>query len=786
VLCAVEEGILLRSSLAVLLFIVTAAVAADPVAPSAPPPANAPVAATPAASSNLDSSSLQLGIQAYLAGKFDLAEPLLRKAGEKTGVLSNYQQYFLADTLIKLNHQDEAAAILRFLVNQKPPAEIKNKSMYRLGTLAFEKSQWREAKARLQMLVKKWKSAEEYPDMLYLLLRVELKLHNRAQACQYARKLYLKFPAHPLIASWSANMKQVEVDGQKFACPSKMADFHERIRRLNWAGETDRAHKEIEAVKASVSESEKPALDLMLARQLMSEGLVEDSLALLVRGFPKQKSDFNYLTLLGSAAARAGEYQTAVGAYEKAHDLSPHSKRGREALFQAAFLSYQFQDYDGAVRKFGQLVHENPRSGLSRDAQWHLAWLQYLRSDFEGAYKKMADARLAGLHSKKFRGSSTEQRLLYWMAMSLLRQNRTEEAKNSFAGLIQTSPGGYYALAAQARLAQITKEQPSNRVTASAVLVAEAPKAVEAGTDEEDESEDTMTDEKAPEVAGDAEESGSEVEPLEPGDFKEPAARAHLEAAKKLTEFGLTDLAKGELWEVERRTSNPTYLRQLISSYEAIGFYNRSASISELSFAGERHRLGFDVAKALWQSAYPQAFKKSVAKTASAQDIPPEWIWAIMRAESLYKTDVVSPVGAKGLMQLMPFTARNLARLGDNKTFKIEELIDPAVNISLGGQYLSRLGRQFHGSLPLVAAAYNAGPHRVQSWLISFGHLEADEFIEHIPYIETRNYVKKVVLNHSSYRLIYAKEATPLKFLSEPLGVAIPAKAPTHESWDSI
>jgi soluble lytic murein transglycosylase len=85
-----------------------------------------------------------------------------------------------------------------------------------------------------------------------------------------------------------------------------------------------------------------------------------------------------------------------------------------------------------------------------------------------------------------------------------------------------------------------------------------------------------------------------------------------------------------------------------------------------------------------------------------------------------------------------------------------------------------------------VAAAYNAGPHRVLGWLVSFGHLETDEFIEHIPFVETRNYVKKVLLNNSAYRMIYAKDQKPFKWLAEPLGVAIPSKIPTHESWDAI
>jgi soluble lytic murein transglycosylase len=88
--------------------------------------------------------------------------------------------------------------------------------------------------------------------------------------------------------------------------------------------------------------------------------------------------------------------------------------------------------------------------------------------------------------------------------------------------------------------------------------------------------------------------------------------------------------------------------------------------------------------------------------------------------------------------------------------------------------------------LPLVAAAYNAGPHRVESWLVNFGQLETDEFVEHIPFLETRNYVKKVVRHHTLYRRLYAKDLTSASFLAKSLGVPIPSRASTRESWDTL
>lgn len=155
-----------------------------------------------------------------------------------------------------------------------------------------------------------------------------------------------------------------------------------------------------------------------------------------------------------------------------------------------------------------------------------------------------------------------------------------------------------------------------------------------------------------------------------------------------------------------------------------------------------------------------------------------------MRAESRYKADVVSPVGAMGLMQLMPYTGEQVARMLEMKSFQPNQLLDPETNIRLGARYLQRLHDKMNGQIPLIAASYNAGPHRVAAWLRSSGRLDLDEFVEHIPFVETRNYVKKVVHNYYVYSNLYSKNSKPLMWLTQPAGVEIEGPLPTRESWD--
>lgn len=156
------------------------------------------------------------------------------------------------------------------------------------------------------------------------------------------------------------------------------------------------------------------------------------------------------------------------------------------------------------------------------------------------------------------------------------------------------------------------------------------------------------------------------------------------------------------------------------------------------------------------RSAYPRAFGPLVVRLAHRYDLEPNLLWAIMRTESAYRPDAISRVNAGGLMQLMPVTARRLAGELGLEGFKPANVFEPETNLLLAGKYLQAVRRKFRGQLTLVAAAYNGGPHNVARWLTMRGDAcQKDEFIEEIPYRESRRYAKKIIRLLSLYERIY-------------------------------
>ncbi|MDP0561258.1 MAG: transglycosylase SLT domain-containing protein [Candidatus Endonucleobacter sp. (ex Gigantidas childressi)] len=200
--------------------------------------------------------------------------------------------------------------------------------------------------------------------------------------------------------------------------------------------------------------------------------------------------------------------------------------------------------------------------------------------------------------------------------------------------------------------------------------------------------------------------------------------------------------------------------------------------------------------ESLWndlQLRFPSPLSNIFAKYSKKQEIDLFWVMSIARQESAFNPRARSHAGAKGLMQLMPATAKQTAHNYKIKYRKESDLFRPKVNIALGTAHLSKLISKFETNKVFATAAYNAGASRVNSWLKKRGHLPLDIWIETIPYDETRQYVQNVLafqviyksLNNQNPKMLSTKEAAMMSlaaFSPRPVTIEEVSRRGTNEA----
>lgn len=195
--------------------------------------------------------------------------------------------------------------------------------------------------------------------------------------------------------------------------------------------------------------------------------------------------------------------------------------------------------------------------------------------------------------------------------------------------------------------------------------------------------------------------------------------------------------------------------------YHASRLFSRDEMVAQARLAYDKEWY-FPAIRTISQAKYwddldirfPMAYRGTLVNAAKAREIHPSWVFAITRQESAFMADARSHVGATGLMQLMPATAKETAKRFGIPLASQQQVLNPNTNIQLGAAYLSQIYGQFKGNRVLASAAYNAGPGRVRQWLKNAEHLPFDVWVENIPFDETRQYVQNVL----TYAVIYGEK----------------------------
>lgn len=250
-------------------------------------------------------------------------------------------------------------------------------------------------------------------------------------------------------------------------------------------------------------------------------------------------------------------------------------------------------------------------------------------------------------------------------------------------------------------------------------------------------------------------------------DPPEMASDPFMNRGRTLLRLGLVSLASDEFSKLESRyASRPGVSRIVARLLDAAGAWHVSHRSGASRIVNPDHYPAPD-SIADWATAYPRPFEEHVLEFANERALDPWLVYAVMREESGFQPRVESWANARGLMQLMLPTAKDMARLTGRGDVRASQLFDPKINIELGTMFLRRLGERFEGHPVCMIAGYNGGAGNVNNWLNARGNMPVDIWVEAIPYTQTRHYVKRVAMSWWIYHWLYDENAPVVQILEQ-------------------
>ncbi len=413
---------------------------------------------------------------------------------------------------------------------------------------------------------------------------------------------------------------------------------------------------------------------------------------------------------LANSIFASGDRYSAIEKYNKIITQYPESSYARESYLRLAECYFQLNELEKGIFQWKQAIEKYPDSYQAMNALWNLGRYYTKNNNNSEALEAYR------LLSERFSKSSLGDDALYWRGKTLQKMGLEEEARVIYEKLLREYPLSYYT-------ERITKQRDDLNFVG---LI-----------------------------------SASEKE-----DFTN--LEEFLLKYAKIEGKGQLSLLKAELFEeisfykesiIELKETLNYYpgniflLFKLSDVYKKNLDYYNSLNYSEIIFnyLVDNYQLD-DLPFELWESLYPICFEDIIREYALKYEIDPLLVMAMIREESRFNSWDESAAGARGLMQIIFSTAEWIAQKINIIDFNDEMLFSPKVNINLGCWYIHYLKEKFSNDYILMISGYNAGPGITDKWLERYDQSDLDNFVENIPYAETREHIKKVMKSYQMYK----------------------------------
>lgn len=648
---------------------------------------------------------LALGRAYQIDRRYSDAVAAYRQAKQHSEVLADYADYLAAECLHSSNNDQGAETLLKGFNERYPDTifDIEAPELEANVLLAMG-----DATAAQKALLSIADIAKDMPNYELTQAKIAFAIQQNAEAERIFKHLLLSHPLTSEAEIARARLTAMGAESNLTAAELRsLGDAYYNAGRYNQASEQYRALARNMTLDATMRNSfavAAAACDLKLKRltEPQAQALPDTN----------DESGARRLYLLMELARNRENDSTQQGMVNELERRFPQSQWLAEALFSSGNMYMLRRDYRKAVEYYSYLASHFPGYKTSAAAHWRAAWLLYRQGLYSDA-SRMFDEQI-----RQFPAGTENAAALYWRGrLYEMQDHKPAQAAANYRAVIAKYAHFFYAQMSRERLKALG--QPTTLQAGEAVSVPQLPHLTDA-------------------VALDS---------------------PHIAKARLIANAGLNDYVGQEI-EADPDSESWGALAQA-QIYASFGeTYRAMRSLKKaLPFATSAPINSIPLA--YWRILFPEPWWDTIKTESAKNGLDPYLVASLIRQESEFNPGVVSYANAYGLMQLEPNVGRTLARQEGISGFQTYQLLNPEVNIRLGTRYLKQMLDRFGGVQEYALAAYNAGESRVVDWQSAGPYHGMDEFVESIPFTQTRDYVQAILRNIEIYRGIDAASVGP-------------------------
>lgn len=652
---------------------------------------------------------LAIGYARVLDKEYPKAEIALKKAQPHAGELADYVRYLLALSYGGQGKAEMVVTTLRGFTTDMPESVFARDVVDIYGNALVASGSAKEAIVFLEA-----NRAPTRASVELALGRAYVKAGQAAKGGEILRHLYNTMPASTEADSAGADLKSLEESG--VLPPPVYGERKQRAAILVQANKFSDAVREYRVLLPDAPPDERAALQVALGTALRRSGDLRSAQDMLQS--VQVTGDANAVRLynLGEIARSQDSDAAFLDNLSRMRQEVPTSGWFANALLSAGNMYLLKRDYDHAIDAYRELSVRFPNDGRASYAHWKASWLDYR----QGRNQQAKDGFIEQI--AKWPNGMEVPAALYWRARMAEDERDTSTAIAFYAKVADRFRNYYYGYLARERLSKLGN---LGEVGTNAVL------------------DSIPANKPFPDGA-------QETDP--------PNGDLRVEKSRLLENAGMSEFAVKELQAAEGGSGANWATLEIARVYSSAGKYHRALQMLKRSVPTYYSVELSELPRAYWENLFPRPYWTDLKKYSMENGLDPHFVASLIRQESEFNPGAISRANAWGLMQLLPAVGRGEAKELKIRPFVQEQLLSPNINIRLGTRYLKEMIDHYNGQLEYALAAYNAGTNRVDDWLANAKFRDVPEFVESIPFTETREYVQAIVRNAQVYRRLYPNQ----------------------------